>query len=265
MVEYGTKVVAGVTPRKGGSSYLDIPIYNTIQEALEEHPEINTSIIFVPAKFCRDASLEAINNNIPLITIITEGIPIIDSLEIINRAKSNDIYVIGPNCPGIITPKYNCKVGIMPVDFFPSGNVGIVSRSGTLSYEIALSIKKAGLGISTAIGIGGDPIIGPTMVDVLEKFERDDETELITLIGEIGGGQEDAAAEFIENNVSKPVLAFIAGRTINLKGKQFGHAGAIITASGVGTAQHKVKMLESVGVEVAKSPIKIRELLKKYS
>ncbi len=262
MLEYGTEVVAGVTPRKGGTSFMDVPVYNTVKEALKEHSEINSSIIFVPARFCLDASIEAITNDIPLITIITEGIPIIDSLEIINRAKIKNLYVIGPNCPGIISPKYKCKVGIMPVDFFPPGNVGILSRSGTLTYEIAISVKKAGRGISTAIGIGGDPIIGPTMVDVLEKFEQDEETDTIILIGEIGGGQEEAAAEYIKNNISKPVFAYIAGRTINLKGKRFGHAGALITSSGAGTAQHKIKALESVGVKVAKSPTEMQDLVK---
>jgi succinyl-CoA synthetase alpha subunit len=264
MIDYGTQVVAGVTPGKGGTSYLDLPVYNNVKEALHEHPEINTTILFVPAKFCRAAALEAINNNITLLVIITEGIPLLDSLDIVNRAHQKNIYVIGPNCPGIITPKYRCKVGIMPVDFFPHGNVGILSRSGTLTYEIAINVKKTGKGISTAIGIGGDPIIGPTMVDVLEKFERDDETKLIILIGEIGGGQEEAAAGYISNNISKPVLAFIAGRTINLKGKKFGHAGALITSSGAGTAQRKVGILESVGVEVAKNPTAIQELLEKY-
>lgn len=263
MINYGTKIKAGVTPGKGGTQLFNIPIYNTVQDAIEKHPEINATILFVPARFCRDASLEAINHNIPLMVIITEGIPIIDSLEIVNRAKETGIYIIGPNCPGIISPKYKCKVGIMPADFFPPGNVGILSRSGTLSYEIAINVKKAGMGISTAIGIGGDPIIGPTMIDVLEKFEKDDQTKIIILIGEIGGGQEEAAAEYIKANVSKPVLGFIAGRTINLKGKRFGHAGALITSSGEGTAQHKVKVLEAAGVNVAKNPTEIQELLKK--
>jgi succinyl-CoA synthetase alpha subunit len=264
MMEYGTKVLAGVTPRKGGSDVYGVPVYNSVEDAIEEYPEINASILFVPAEFCKDAALEAIYNDIPLIVIITEGIPIIDSLEIVNRAKAKKVYLIGPNCPGIITPKYKCKVGIMPVEFFPPGGIGILSRSGTLTYEIALSVKKTGLGISTAVGIGGDPVIGPTMVDVLEKFEMDEETELIILIGEIGGGQEEAAARYIRKNLSKPVIGFIAGRTINLKGKRFGHAGALITSSGEGTAQHKIEALESAGVRVAENPKEIESLLKQF-
>lgn len=265
MLEYGTKVVAGVTPGKGGTSYLDIPIYDKVEEAVSEHPEINASILFVPARFCKSATFEAINAKLPLITIITEGLPIIDSMQIVNRVEKEGLYLIGPNCPGIITPKYNCKVGIMPNELFPDGDVGICSRSGTLSYEIAINVQRAGLGISTAIGIGGDPIIGPTFSDVLERFEKDDDTKTIILIGEIGGGQEEASADYIKKGVSKPVIGYIAGRTINLKGKRFGHAGALITSSGEGTAQHKVEVWESVGVEVAKSPTEIRELVAKHA
>ncbi|MHA1266896.1 MAG: succinate--CoA ligase subunit alpha [Candidatus Helarchaeota archaeon] len=264
MLDYGTKIVAGVTPGKGGSTYLNIPIYNTVHDALSHHPEVNTTILFVPAKFCRNAVLEAINSGIPLIVIITEGIPLLDSLEIVHRAQQNRSYIIGPNCPGIITPKLKCKVGIMPADFFPTGTVGIVSRSGTLSYEIALNIQKAGFGISTAIGIGGDPIIGPTFIDVLDKFERDPHTSHIILIGEIGGKQEELAAQYIKDYISKPVLAYIAGRTITLKGKRFGHAGALISTTGVGTAQHKVEALELAGIPVANSPTQIQFLLKKF-
>ncbi|NVM53470.1 MAG: succinate--CoA ligase subunit alpha [Candidatus Helarchaeota archaeon] len=263
MLDYGTKIVAGVTPGKGGTSLMNIPIYNSVKEAVESHPEINTTILFVPAKFCKNAALEAINNQIPLMIIITEGIPLLDSLEIINYASEKNIYVIGPNSPGIISPKYKCKVGIMPSHFFPSGNVGICSRSGTLSYEIALSVKYSNRGISTAIGIGGDPLIGPTFTDVLEKFENDDDTELIILIGEIGGGLEEASAEHIKK-LSKPVIGFIAGRTINVKGKRFGHAGALITSGGEGTAQHKIDILESVGVKIAKYPTEIKNIIKRY-
>ncbi len=264
MLEYGTKIVAGVTPGKGGTSFQSIPIYNSVKEALEVHPEINTTILFVPAKFCKAAALEAIDNRIPLIVIITEGIPLLDSLEIVNRAAQERLYVIGPNCPGIIAPSYKCKVGIMPANFFPPGHVGILSRSGTLSYEIALSIKSAGLGISTAIGIGGDPIIGPTIQDVLARFETDDETDLIILIGEIGGRQEEIGAKYIQNYISKPVIGFIAGRTIKLKGKRFGHAGALITSSGSGTAQQKIEALERAGVDIALTPLEIPKLLQKY-
>jgi succinyl-CoA synthetase alpha subunit len=264
MLTYGTQIVAGVTPGKGGKSYLNIPVFDSVKEALATHPEINTSILFVPAKFCRKAALEAINLDIPLLVIITEGIPILDSLEIVNRAQEKGIYVIGPNCPGIISPKYRCKVGIMPAEFFPPGKVGIISRSGTLSYEIALAVKQAGLGISTAIGIGGDPIIGPSMVEALARFESDDQTTLIIIIGEIGGAQEEKAAEYIKEKSTKPVLAFIAGQTIAMKGKRFGHAGALITASGIGTAQDKVKAFESAGVKVAINPTAMQELLLSY-
>ncbi|MHA1650712.1 MAG: succinate--CoA ligase subunit alpha [Candidatus Helarchaeota archaeon] len=264
MLEYGTKIVAGVTPGKGGTFFQSIPIYNSVKEALEAHPEINTTILFVPAKFCKSAALEAIDNRIPLIVIITEGIPLLDSLEIVNRAVQERLYVIGPNCPGIIAPSYKCKVGIMPADFFPPGHVGILSRSGTLSYEIALSIKNAGLGISTAIGIGGDPIIGPTIQDVLARFETDDETDLIILIGEIGGRQEEIGAKYIQNYISKPVIGFIAGRTIKLKGKRFGHAGALITSSGSGIAQQKIEALKLAGVDIALTPLEIPKLLQKY-
>ncbi|MHA1358652.1 MAG: succinate--CoA ligase subunit alpha [Candidatus Helarchaeota archaeon] len=264
MLKYGTQIVAGVTPEKGGTNVFGIPVYNNIEDALIKHPGINTSILFVPAKFCKSAALEAINNRIPLLVIITEGIPVLDSLEIVNRAKFENIYIIGPNCPGIITPKYRCKVGIMPGEFFPPGKVGILSRSGTLTYEIALIVKRVGLGISSAIGIGGDPIIGPTMVDILEKFEKDEETNLIILIGEIGGRLEEAAAEYIKKHISKPVVGFIAGRTIDLKGKRFGHAGALITSSGEGTAQHKVKVLESAGVLVAQNIREIEDVLKRF-
>ncbi len=265
MLNYGTKIIAGVTPGKGGKQLFDIPIYNNVQEAVENHPEINATILFVPAKFCKDAAIDAIRMQIPIITIITENIPVLSSLEIIHRAEEENCYVIGPNSPGIISPKFKCKLGIMPSQFFPNGDIGICSRSGTLSYEIALHVKKSNLGVSTAIGIGGDPIIGPTITDVLNKFEKDDDTRLIILIGEIGGGLEEASAEYIRKKMSKPVIGYIAGRTINLKGKRFGHAGALITSSGMGTAQNKIDALESAGVEIAKDPTEIKKLLEKYT
>jgi succinyl-CoA synthetase alpha subunit len=264
MQDYGTKIVAGVTPNKGGTQFLNIPIYNTVKEAIEAHPEINATILFVPARFCKDAIFESIHMQITLLTIITEGLPILDSMEILNDAKKRDIYIIGPNSPGIISPKYKCKVGIMPSGFFPRGNVGICSRSGTLSYEIALHLKNSKKGISTAIGIGGDPLIGPTIVDVLQKFEEDKDTKVIVLIGEIGGNLEEASAKCIKEEISKPVIGYIAGRTINLKEKRFGHAGAFITSSGVGTAKHKIEVLESAGVDIARYPAEIETLIRKY-
>lgn len=263
MLEYGTKVVAGVTPGKGGENIQNIPIYNSVGEAKDENSEINASILFVPARFCKTAVLESIQSKIPLMVIITEGIPVYDSLEVVNLAKKEGLYIVGPNCPGIISPRYKAKVGIMPTQFFPVGDVGLCSRSGTLSYEIAISVMKAGLGISTAVGIGGDPIIGPTISDILEKFEKDEETKVIVLIGEIGGGLEEASVNFIKK-MSKPVIGYISGRTINLVGRRFGHAGALISKSGIGAAEHKVEALESVGVEVARYPAEVEKLIEKY-
>ena len=260
MLNYGTEILAGVTPGKGDTKILKIPVFNKINEALESYPQINATILFVPAKFCKNAALEAINANISLIVIITEGLPLLDEINLINMAKKNNLKVIGPNTAGIISPKAKCKLGIMPIKFFPEGQIGICSRSGTLMYEIANNLKD--FGVSTAVGIGGDPAIGSNFIEILQMFEEDKETKAVVLIGEIGGNMEEKAAEFIKNEMNKPVIGYIAGRTIKIKGKRFGHAGALISAGGYGTAQHKIREFESVGVNIAKVPSEIAEFIK---
>ncbi|MCE4617790.1 MAG: succinate--CoA ligase subunit alpha [Desulfurococcales archaeon] len=260
MKEYGTKIVAGVTPGKGGQEVHGIPVYDSVEEAVKAHPEANTSIIFVPARFAADAVYEAIDAGIKTIVVITEGIPVHDALRFVNYAKSKGVTIIGPNCPGVISPG-KAKVGIMPGHIFMPGNVGIVSRSGTLTYEIAYAMTKAGIGQTTAVGIGGDPVVGTSFVEALQMFEDDPETEAIVLVGEIGGDMEERAAKMIEEGkITKPAVAFIAGRTAP-PGKRMGHAGAIIMM-GTGTAEGKVKALESVGVKVARTPMEIPALLK---
>lgn len=264
MLEYGSKILAGVTPGKGGLRVHGVPVYNTVEEALNEHPEINTSIVFVPARFAPDAIYEAIDAGIKTIVVITERIPVHDEMKFVNYAKMNGTIIIGPNCPGIISPG-KTKVGIMPGHIFKEGVVGIVSRSGTLTYEIAQAITNVGLGQSTAIGIGGDPITGLSFVEVLEMFRRDDETKAVMIIGEIGGDAEERAARYIaETNYEKPVVAFIAGKTAP-PGKRMGHAGAIISM-GAGSAESKIRALKSSGVYVASTPweaaYKLKELLK---
>ena len=260
MKEYGTKIVAGVTPGKGGQEIHGIPVYDSVEEAVKVHPDANTSIIFVPARFAADAVYEAIEAGIKTIVVITEGIPVHDALKFVNYAKSKGVTIIGPNCPGVISPG-KAKVGIMPGHIFIPGNVGIVSRSGTLTYEIAYAMTKAGIGQTTAVGIGGDPVVGTSFVEALQMFENDPETEAIVLVGEIGGDMEERAAKMIEEGkITKPAVAFIAGRTAP-PGKRMGHAGAIIMM-GTGTAEGKVKALESVGVRVARTPMEIPGLLK---
>lgn len=255
MLNYGTKIIAGVTPGKGGAEVSKIPVFNKVIEALEVYPEINASIIFVPAKFCKGAAMESIRAGINLIVIITEGLPLIDELKIVSLSNKQNITVIGPNTAGIISPREKCKLGIMPAKFFQEGSIGICSRSGTLMYEIVINLKN--YGISTSVGIGGDPIIGTNFVEILKLFEKDKDTKAVVLIGEIGGHMEEKAAEFIKNQMNKPVIGYIAGRTINIKGKRFGHAGALISSSGYGTAESKIKELESVGVKIAKVPSEI--------
>ena len=254
--EYGSNVVAGVTPGKGGSIIEDVPVFDSFDE-IPEKP--TASIIFVPAPFAKDAALEAIEFGLDPVVVITEHIPVHDSLEIVHQAKKKDIVVVGPNTPGIITPG-QCKMGVMPSHVFSSGNIGLISRSGTLTYEIVDDLTKAGLGQSTAVGLGGDPIVGLNFIDLLSRFESDQNTKGIVLIGEIGGSAEEAAAEFIKDNISKPVVAYIAGRSAP-KGKTMGHAGAIITGSS-GTADSKIQALEAAGVGVVKRPIDIPKLLK---
>ncbi|WP_337864962.1 succinate--CoA ligase subunit alpha [Ignavibacterium sp.] len=253
MVEYGTKVVAGVTPGKGGTKFEGIPIYNTVEEAVKEQ-KANTSVIFVPPAFAADAILEAANAGVKVIICITEGIPTNDMLKVYNAIKNIDVVLIGPNCPGVISPG-QAKVGIMPGFIHKKGNIGVVSRSGTLTYEAVKQLTDIGLGQSTCVGIGGDPIIGSKFIDIIKMFNEDSDTEGIVMIGEIGGSAEEEAAEFIKKNVKKPVVGFIAGRTAP-PGRRMGHAGAIISG-GKGTAAEKMAAMKKAGISVVESPAEI--------
>ncbi|MGC9111905.1 succinate--CoA ligase subunit alpha [Acidilobus sp.] len=259
MLQYGTKVVAGVTPGKGGTTVEGVPVYDTVDEAVKAHPEVNTSIIFVPAKFAADAVFEAIDAGIKTIVVITEHIPIHDAMAFVNYAKEKGSIIIGPNCPGIINPG-KTKVGIMPANVFTPGPVGVMSRSGTLTYEVSYFLSKAGLGQSTVIGVGGDPITGLTFPEVAEMFERDPQTKAIVMVGEIGGDAEERVAKMVkEGKIRKPIVAFIAGRTAP-EGKRMGHAGAIIML-GTGAYKDKVAALEDAGVRVAITPYEIPKLV----
>jgi succinyl-CoA synthetase alpha subunit len=249
-IEYGTQMVGGVTPGKGGQTHLGLPVFNTVRRAVDE-TGASASVIYVPAPFCKDSMLEAIDAGVQLIVCITEGVPTLDMLEVKIAADSSGARIIGPNCPGIITPG-ECKIGIMPGEIHKPGKVGVVSRSGTLTYEAVKQTTDLGFGQSTCIGIGGDPIPGTNFIDALKLFEHDDQTEAILMVGEIGGTAEEEAAEFIQLEVSKPVAAFIAGGTAP-KGKRMGHAGAII-AGGKGTAEEKFLALEQAGVHTVRSP-----------
>ena len=258
MIDYGTRIVAGTSPGKGGTQVLGVPVFNTVAEALEKC-EVNASIIFIPAPFAADAAFEALYNGIRTITIITEHIPIRDAIEVMAYAKHLNASIIGPNTPGIITPGA-CKLGIMPSHIFTSGNVGIVSRSGTLTYEIAAGMTKKQLGQSTCFGLGGDPITGLNFVDALKMFERDANTAAVVLIGEIGGNLEELAAEYIsKERYAKPVVAYIAGRSAP-PGRRMGHAGAIVMGK-AGTADSKIEALKRANVLVAEKPGDIPELL----
>ncbi|QKF83050.1 succinate--CoA ligase subunit alpha [Halarcobacter ebronensis] len=256
---YGTNVVSGVVPGKRGQRHLDLPIYNTV-ECAKRLTGANASIIYVPAPFCKDAIIEASENGIEIIVCITEGIPTIDMLDVKAAVDLNGSTLIGPNCPGIITPN-QCKMGIMPESIHMPGSVGIVSRSGTLTYEAVNQSTLAGFGQSTCVGIGGDPVPGSDFIDILRRFEEDDETKAIVMIGEIGGAKEEAAAEFIKSNITKPVVSYIAGVTAP-KGKRMGHAGAIIDGGGKGTAQEKYAALERAGVRTVRTITEIAQALK---
>jgi succinyl-CoA synthetase alpha subunit len=261
MLRYGTRVEAGVTPGKGGQSVEGVPVYDSVEEALANHPSINTSLIMVPAANAADAVYEALDNGIKLVVIITEHVPVHDTLKFVRYASLQGARVIGPNCPGVITPGA-AKVGIMPGHIFKQGGVGIVSRSGTLTYEIAYAVTLKGLGQSTCVGIGGDPVVGMDFIEVLEMFRKDPGTEAVVLIGEIGGDMEERAAAYIrETNYPKPVVAYIAGRTAPPE-KRMGHAGAIISM-GAGDAESKVKALTAAGVYVASTPSEVAEKLSK--
>jgi succinyl-CoA synthetase alpha subunit len=257
MVEYGTNVVAGVTPGKAGEQVAGVPVFNTLADAVAE-TGANTSIIYVPARFAPDAIYEAVDSGIDLVICITEGVPVNDMVPVYHYVQASGARLIGPNCPGLITPG-EAKVGIMPGFIHEPGKVGLVSRSGTLTYEVVDALTKAGMGQSTAVGIGGDPVIGTSFVDVLRLFQDDPGTEAIVMIGEIGGSDEEDAAAFIKAHVTKPMASFIAGQTAP-PGKRMGHAGAIISG-GSGTAADKIKALEEAGVRVAQSPSQVPSLL----
>jgi succinyl-CoA synthetase alpha subunit len=252
-IAYGTKMVGGVTPGKGGQTTLELPVFNTVKDAVAE-TGAEATVIYVPAPFCKDAILEAVDAGIQLIVTITEGIPTLDMLQANRVVKEAGARLIGPNCPGIITPG-QCKIGIMPGEIHKPGKVGIVSRSGTLTYEAVKQTTDLGLGQTTCIGIGGDPLPGTNFIDCLSLFEADPETEAILMVGEIGGTAEEEAAEYIQSEVSKPVAAYIAGVTAP-KGKRMGHAGAII-AGGKGTASEKFAALQAAGVVTANSPVEM--------
>lgn len=259
MLSYGTNIVCGVTPGRGGQEVEGLPVYNTVKEAVVNHGA-NTSILFVPARFTKGGVLEAIEAGIKTIVVITEGVPQRDEIEFIARAEKEGVIIVGPNCPGVINPSHRVKVGILPVHIFKPGGVGIASRSGTLTYEIAWHITSAGLGQSTCVGMGGDPVVGLDFIRLLEMFREDEETKGVVLIGEIGGSAEELAARYIaETKYPKPVVAYIAGRSAP-PGKRMGHAGAIVMGS-AGTAQSKVDAFSAAGVPVALKPSDIARLL----
>jgi succinyl-CoA synthetase alpha subunit len=256
-IKYGTKFVGGVTPGKGGQTHLNLPVFNTVKEAINK-TSANATVIYVPPKFAADSIIEASNAGIEIIVCITEGIPVIDMLKVKQIIESNKTILIGPNCPGIITPD-ECKIGIMPGDIHKPGKIGIVSRSGTLTYEAVHQTTKNGLGQTTCVGIGGDPIKGFNFINCLEMFENDPNTEGIIMVGEIGGSDEELAAEFISSNIKKPVVAYIAGLTAP-KGKRMGHAGAIISGNS-GKAIDKINFLKKSGVYIAESPATMGQVM----
>jgi succinyl-CoA synthetase alpha subunit len=253
---YGTDLVAGVTPGKGGQDVEGVPVFNTFREAVEQRGA-NTAMVFVPPRFAADSILEAADAGVDLVIAITEGIPAHDMLRVYTHLRRGKTRLIGPNCPGVLSPG-KANVGIIPADFFTAGNVGLVSRSGTLTYQIGNELARAGFGNSSIVGIGGDPIVGSSFIDIISLFEADEQTELIVMCGEIGGDEEEKTAEYIAENVSKPVLAYIAGFTAP-PGKTMGHAGAIVSGTS-GTAQAKAEALEAKGVRVGRTPTEVSEL-----
>lgn len=258
MLEYGTNIVGGTTPGKGGTEILGIPVFNTVYEAVEK-TQANTSIIFVPARFAADAIMEAADAGIKLVICISEGVPTLDAVKAYRFTQLKGAMLIGPNCPGLMSPD-KCLVGILPGQIFKKGNIGVISRSGTLTYEVVYHLTANGMGQSSAVGMGGDPVVGLYFRELLQMLQDDPDTDAIVMIGEIGGNAEELAAEYIKKHVTKPVVSFIAGQSAP-PGKQMGHAGAIIS-SGSGTAAEKIAALEAAGVQVAKEPSEIPDMLK---
>ena len=261
MLEYGTNVVAGAVPGKGGQEVNGVPVYDTVERAVEEE-DANASVVFVPPAFAGDALFEALDSGVDLVVAITEGIPTQDVSRVYRTLQETDSYLVGPNCPGLITPG-EAKLGILPGNIFSEGNVGLVSRSGTLTYQVVDNLTERGLGQSTAIGIGGDPSIGTGFIDALELFENDPETDAIVMCGEIGGEDEEQAAAYIDEHVDTPVAGFIAGRTAP-PGKRMGHAGAIVSGSGTGTAESKINALEAAGVPVGDTPEEVADAIESF-